>query len=283
MLGLRALMLRRHAFVISLSTRSGRCSICLQFFSHFIPTILAIQVSFYLEHLFFLLLRHNSIEKKENPPSILNMTVHESSNYPELIRKSQSPEDTHQVLMCETREGAGEGEIGDYPVRLEDDHTLSGSQQCTWPPGCRPYLCLVGCFFLMFNSYGLINAYGSFVSYYKDHLLAGRDALLYNLIGTTQSFLVLFPSAIIGRVLDAGYVKVLTGGGTTLVSLGLFSLSVVNGKGADKDAGAGQGSYGLIWLMQALILGLGMTCFVVTSSYSKRNPADTDSPSINRN
>lgn len=93
------------------------------------------------------------------------------------------------------------------------------------------------------------------------HLLPGKDLLLLNLIGSTESFIVLILSAIVGRFLDAGYQRELMIIGTILVSIGEFLLSVVNG-----DGGYNDGNYGLIWLTQGLISGLGMACFFVTSS-----------------
>jgi MCP family monocarboxylic acid transporter-like MFS transporter 10 len=113
----------------------------------------------------------------------------------------------------------------------------------------------------MFNSWGIVNAYGTYASYYMQHLLPGQDILLFNLIGSTQSFIVLLFSAVVGRFLDAGYHRTLIIIGSVLVVLGQFLLSVSVG-----DGGYGQGNYGLIWLTQGLVTGLGMACFFVTSS-----------------
>jgi hypothetical protein len=97
----------------------------------------------------------------------------------------------------------------------------------------------------MFNSWGIVNAYGTYASYYMQHLLPGQDILLFNLIGSTQSFIVLLFSAVVGRFLDAGYHRTLIIIGSVLVVLGQFLLSVSVG-----DGGYGQGNYGLIWLTQ---------------------------------
>ena len=63
----------------------------------------------------------------------------------------------------------------------------------TWPSGWRPYTCLLGGFCLMFNSWGLVsgrvacrpdrfslidiqvNAYGTYASYYMQHLMPDRE------------------------------------------------------------------------------------------------------------
>jgi len=143
----------------------------------------------------------------------------------------------------------------------ESPSSIAVSDEPTWPSGWRPYASLFGGFLLMFNSWGIVNAYGTYASYYDQHLLPGRDILLLNLVGSTQSFVVLALSAFVGRFLDAGHSRQLIGTGTVLVSLGTFLLSVVNGQGRYN-----QGNYGLIWLTQGFISGLGMACFFVSSS-----------------
>lgn len=139
----------------------------------------------------------------------------------------------------------------------------SQADEPTWPKGWRPWTCLFGCFLLMFNSWGLVNTYGTFASYYMQHLMPGRDLLYINLIGSTQSFVVLACSAMVGRLLDAGHARKLIAIGGFLITLGMFLLSVVNGAGHRND-----GNYGLIWLTQGLLVGTGMACFFVSSSQS---------------
>ena len=190
---------------------------------------------------------------------------------------SHGPLSFENAQICESQQKsvdaivdtAALGEMASCPATLDSCNEPTISPERTWPRGWRPNLCLLGCFFLMFNSWGLINSYGSFASYYNDHLLAGKGPLLINLIGSTQSFFLLLLSGVTGRLLDAGYIRTITGVGTVLISLGLFSLSVVNSNDAVE---AGQGSYSLIWLTQGFIIGLGMACFFVTSSQGKLKP-----------
>ena len=96
------------------------------------------------------------------------------------------------------------------------------------------------------------------------HLLPNKDILLLNLVGSTQSAVVLALSAVVGRFLDAGHSRALIATGTVLVSLGNFLVSVSAGAGT-----YGSGNYGLIWLTQGLISGIGMACFFVSSSQGK--------------
>lgn len=116
----------------------------------------------------------------------------------------------------------------------------------------------------MFNSWGIVNAYGTYASYYLQHLLPGHDIMLLNFVGSTQSGVVLFFSAMVGRFLDAGYSKHLIIVGSVLFTLGSFLISAVNGA-----AHRGDGNYWAIWATQGLLSGLGMACFFVSSSQGK--------------
>ena len=152
-------------------------------------------------------------------------------------------------------------------IRVED------TSEPAWPKGWRPWGSLFGCFLLMWNSWGLVNAYGTFSSYYQQHLLPGKDLLLWNLVGSTQCFVVLLCSLIVGRIADADHSRFLMGLGGVSITAAMFVLSTVNG-----DGGQGQGNYIAIWAVQGLFQGLGMSCFFVTSSqvaatwFGKRTP-----------
>ena len=133
-----------------------------------------------------------------------------------------------------------------------------------WPRTWRAYACLLGCFFLMFNSWGLVNAYGTWSSYYVGHSLRTVDQLELNLIGGSQCFLVLLLSNPVGRLLDAGHFRKVIGFGTVFVPLGLFILSAVHPSNIEAIA-----SFGPIWATQGLVVGFGMAPFFVSSSQGK--------------
>lgn len=136
-------------------------------------------------------------------------------------------------------------------------------EEPAWPREWQAYRTLMGCFFLMFNSWGLVNAYGTFSSFYMESLMPDVPIYLLNLIGSTESFVVLVLSFAVGRLLDAGFSRHLLGFGTVFVSLGMFMLSLSSGGGT-----RGEGKYALIWVTQGLTQGLGMACFFVASSQS---------------
>lgn len=123
----------------------------------------------------------------------------------------------------------------------------------------RAWTALLGCFFLMFNSWGMVNAYGSFLSIYKGSLFPSGEISFFNLIGSTQSAVVLFLSFIVGRLLDAGFTRYLIIVGSLLTVLGLLLLSALIGPDGPTNS-----TLGLVWLVQGFITGLGMACFFVS-------------------
>jgi hypothetical protein len=145
----------------------------------------------------------------------------------------------------------------------EDLHIVS------WPKDWRAYSTLFACFLMMFNSWGLVNAYGTFLSYYKDTLLTEQPNTLLNLIGTTECFVVLLFSGPVGRLLDAGYYPWLTGSGFLLLSVGMFSLSQTATEEIGLHVTRHIGNYGRVWVTQGLITGSGMGLMFVSSSQSK--------------
>lgn len=179
-----------------------------------------------------------------------------------LVRRAKMPSDSASTLGRSPSDDITVTSSGiSTPIYRNDEKTADTGQK--WPRDWRAYSCLTGCFFLMFNSWGLVNAYGTYASFYKQHLLPGRDILLMNLIGSTQCFIVLILSAVAGRLLDADYSRVLIGIGSILVPLGWCLLGVVNGEGQYN-----QGSFIKIWATQGVVSGLGMACFFVASSRS---------------
>lgn len=111
----------------------------------------------------------------------------------------------------------------------------------------------------MFNSWGLVNAYGTYQSYYKQHIFPTANSASLNLIGAMQCFIVLTLSIVVGRILDAGHFYRLTLAGAFLVTLASFLLSLQ----------AITSQYAYVLLTQGVLKALGMSCMFVPSSQSE--------------
>ncbi|KAL8705794.1 MAG: hypothetical protein Q9201_001140 [Fulgogasparrea decipioides] len=147
------------------------------------------------------------------------------------------------------------------PIAISSATSPSASLE--WPRNWKAYAALVAGFFMMFNCWGMVNAYGAFLGHYDAHLLTKSTDLQLSLIGSTESFLLLSPSIFAGRLLDARRHYYLGFTGFLLLFLGYLLLSFTSHQGL-KD----QGNYGLVWLTSGLMAGLGMTCFFTYSSHN---------------
>jgi hypothetical protein len=75
------------------------------------------------------------------------------------------------------------------------------------PPngGTKAWLQVLGAFFLNFNTWGLLNAFGVFQAEYSTGLLSSSSQSAISWIGSIQAFLMLVVGVLCGRALDAGY------------------------------------------------------------------------------
>lgn len=75
------------------------------------------------------------------------------------------------------------------------------------PPngGTRAWLQVLGAWFLNFNTWGMINTFGTFQSEYARGYLSTSSASAISWIGSLQAFLMLVVGVLCGRALDAGY------------------------------------------------------------------------------
>ena len=93
------------------------------------------------------------------------------------------------------------------------------------PPngGTKAWMQVLGAFFLNFNTWGIINTYGVFQSYYSTALLASSSESAISWIGSIQAFLMLVVGVLCGRALDAGYYYSDIIAGTFLIVFGTMS------------------------------------------------------------
>lgn len=108
------------------------------------------------------------------------------------------------------------------------------------------YLIIPASFFIWFNSWGAINAFGVFQTHYQISLLSQYSPSTIAWNGSVQNFLLLFVGFLSGPLYDAGYTTYLVCGGAALTVLGKMMLSL-----------AQEGEYYQVFLAQAICVGLG--------------------------
>ncbi|KAL2172240.1 hypothetical protein VTG60DRAFT_6618 [Thermothelomyces hinnuleus] len=122
------------------------------------------------------------------------------------------------------------------------------------PPdgGLRAWLQVLGSFFLFMNTWGLVNSYGVYQTYYQLDLLRDKTPSQISWVGSFQACLLLVVGVATGPLFDLGYFYLLLWAGSFLVVLGLMMTSLCT-------------EYWQVMLAQGLVLGLGFGCLSVPS------------------
>ncbi|KAJ4382023.1 hypothetical protein N0V86_002349 [Didymella sp. IMI 355093] len=118
--------------------------------------------------------------------------------------------------------------------------------------GLWAWLQVLGSFFLLFNSWGIINTFGSYQAYYETTLLPDSSPSSISWIGSIQAFLLLEVGALTGPIYDAGYFRELLLFGSFMLVLGQMMLSLCT-------------SYWQVLLAQAFCIGIGTGALFVPS------------------
>src|SRR6201996_9098122 len=120
--------------------------------------------------------------------------------------------------------------------------------------GFTPWLQVLGGFFLMFNSWGILVSYGSFQTYYTSGGGITDEHKPSNIawIGSVEALLTLLGAALAGKWFDAGYFRILMVIGTFITVFGLMMTSLAT-------------KYYQVMLAQGIVTGAGMALFCVTS------------------
>jgi MFS family permease len=111
-------------------------------------------------------------------------------------------------------------EVDEFPAR-------HGSASERPPPngGLLAWLQVVGAFFLFMNSWGLINTFGVYQTYYKADLLQNHSNSNISWIGSIRAFILLGSPIIYGPIFDMGHPRLIIVSGTFLVVFGIAMTS----------------------------------------------------------
>ncbi|KAI1409051.1 MFS general substrate transporter [Hypoxylon sp. FL1857] len=123
----------------------------------------------------------------------------------------------------------------------------------TQPPpngGLTAWLHVVGGFMLLFNSWGVLNAFGVFQTYYESGALFDRSPSDISWIGAIQMFMILLVGVVVGPIYDRGYLRSLLITGSFGVVFGHMMLSLCK-------------EYWQVVLAQGFVIGIGAGCLFV--------------------
>ncbi|KAL7908490.1 putative MFS monocarboxylate transporter [Trichoderma velutinum] len=120
----------------------------------------------------------------------------------------------------------------------------------TFDEGFFPWLQVLGSFFLFFNSWGVINTWGAYQTYYKQYLLSDISSSSIAWVGSLQSFLLMVIGVVTGPLFDMGYFHTLLSFGAIMLTFGLMMTSLVS-------------EFWQLILTQGICVGLGAGCLLV--------------------
>ncbi|KAF8261435.1 major facilitator superfamily domain-containing protein [Lactarius quietus] len=131
--------------------------------------------------------------------------------------------------------------------------------------GLFAWLQVVACFFVLMNTWGIVNTFGAYQTFYELRLLRSHSPSAISWIGSTQAALLFLVSFFTGPIFDAGYTRALLGVGSFLVILGIMMTSLAK-------------EYYQVFLAQGLCTGLGagmlfVPSIAVVSTYFEKNRA----------
>ncbi|TVY17341.1 Aspyridones efflux protein apdF [Lachnellula arida] len=158
---------------------------------------------------------------------------------------------------------AGRGDdFANDPMTLPAQQDSSALKAALKPPeshvssipngGLRAWLQVPGSFFLVFNTWGIVNSFGVFQTYYSLHLLSDHTPSQISWIGSTQAFLLLLLGVVTGPLFDAGYFYPLLWTGSFLCTFGMMMTSIST-------------AYWHFILAQGICVGVGAGCLLIPS------------------
>ncbi|KAG7403379.1 MFS transporter asaE [Fusarium oxysporum f. sp. rapae] len=111
---------------------------------------------------------------------------------------------------------------------------------------------VVGAFFLFFSSWGVVNTFGAFQTYYERTLIPSYSSSSISWIGSVQGFLLFLFGGVTGPIFDKGYLHTLVLIGLFAVSFGLMMTSLAT-------------EYYQLFLAHGICVGIGCACLFVPS------------------
>ncbi|KAF5019125.1 hypothetical protein F66182_8894 [Fusarium sp. NRRL 66182] len=137
---------------------------------------------------------------------------------PSLWDMSQSHQDAIQTAVAGQVKASSDAKATIDPETRVNGDSGSRGRMLAW-------LQVLGSFCLYFNTYGIISSFGIYQTYYVSEL--GFSPSRASLIGSLQSFLVMFANGIAGPLYDAGYCRhiLVIGAGTIVMGTFLQSIS----------------------------------------------------------
>ncbi|GIK04410.1 hypothetical protein Aspvir_008493 [Aspergillus viridinutans] len=116
--------------------------------------------------------------------------------------------------------------------------------------GALAWLNVLGSFMLYFNTWGILNTFGAYQTYYESGELFHASPSNISWVGSLAAFLLLFVGLFVGPIFDRGYLRILLIAGTLLIVFGHMMLSLCH-------------ELWQVLLAQGFAVGIGTGCLFV--------------------
>ncbi|RFU80718.1 major facilitator superfamily transporter [Trichoderma arundinaceum] len=139
-------------------------------------------------------------------------------------------------------------ELSDATPLGDSPSTISPSAPPSSPipdGGLTAWLQVVGGWVILAASWGLVNTFGAYQTYYQTVMLTSESASTISWIGSLQACLLFLGGIIAGPLFDAGYFTPILIGGLFLICFGMFMTSLCS-------------TYWQVLLAQGICVGIGM-------------------------
>ncbi|KAF2687120.1 MFS general substrate transporter [Lentithecium fluviatile CBS 122367] len=192
-------------------------------------------------------------DAKRDAPSSTSLSSDSIRSQDRPLENGDEVKEKGQDVAKTDEGGVEEGVTRKEEQKLTLQRSKSVTNAASIPDGgLWAWLQVLGGFFLLFNSWGIINTFGSYQAYYETDLLSSSNSSAISWIGSLQAFLLLFVGCLTGPVYDAGYFRTLLLSGSFFLVLGQMMLSLCT-------------EYYQVLLAQAFCIGIGTGCLFVPS------------------
>lgn len=165
-------------------------------------------------------------------------------------KRNELPGYSDTVDVAEVTNDARGSEEPRSPENQTDEATPPTRPRPPPDGGLVAWLHVFAGFMLLLNSWGIINTYGVFQSYYESGALFKATSSQISWIGSAQAFFIMFSGIVTGPLYDRGYVRALLVTGGFLIVGGHVALSFCS-------------AYWQVLLAQGICAGLGEGCLFV--------------------
>ncbi|KAE8351715.1 major facilitator superfamily domain-containing protein [Aspergillus coremiiformis] len=118
-------------------------------------------------------------------------------------------------------------ERGETRNTMETQKAKSSANDDSIPNGgLTAWLQVLGTFFIFFNTWGILNTFGAYQTYYETGALFLSTSSNISWIGSVQSSLLLVLGMVTGPLYDAGYFRVLLYTGSFFIIIGQMMISI---------------------------------------------------------